>query len=71
MEIDGGEIFMALLGLAFLAWAAVVAWIGHGIRQDAKDVTNGLKEVSADLQRYIVQTEARLARIETKMGLGQ
>jgi len=59
--------YMALLSLAFGAWAGVVGFIGHGIRTDLRAIGADLKEQSHELNQYIVQTEARLARIEEKL----
>lgn len=63
MEID----FNSILALAFAAWAGVVAWIGQGIRADIKDIGLDLKEESERLNKYVVQTESRLSRLETKI----
>ena len=60
--------FLALLALAFGAWAGVVGFIGHGIRMDLRQIGTDLKTQSKELNTYIVQTESRLARIEQKIG---
>jgi hypothetical protein len=59
--------FNTVLAVAFGAWAGVVAWIGQGIRGDLKSIGQDLKEESEKLNEYIVHTESRLARIETKV----
>jgi hypothetical protein len=59
--------FMALLALAFGAWAGVVGFIGHGIRMDLKQIGVDLKIQSKELSNYIIQTETRLARIEQQI----
>jgi hypothetical protein len=56
------EFTNTLLAVAFTAWAGVVGYIGGGIRND-------LKKVSADLNKYIITTETRLAIIETHLGI--
>jgi hypothetical protein len=63
LEID----FNSILALAFAAWAGVVAWIGQGIRGDIKDIGLDLKEESERLNKYVVQTESRLSRLEARM----
>ena len=63
MELD----FNSILALAFGMWAGVVGWLGHGIRSDIQKLGTGLKENSERLNAYVVQTEARLARIEEKL----
>jgi hypothetical protein len=55
MEFD----FNTLLGVSFTAWAGIVAWVGNGIRSD-------LRQLSERLQAHIVQTEGRLATLESK-----
>lgn len=52
---------ISLLVLAFTAWAGVVGYIGVGIRKD-------LKEVSRELNMYILSTEKRLAYVEARLG---
>jgi ABC-type uncharacterized transport system involved in gliding motility auxiliary subunit len=56
------EFLLAILSVSFLCWAGVIAWIGNGIRSD-------LREEAKKLNTYIVQTEKRLATIETQLGL--
>ena len=63
MEVD----FNSLLAMAFGMWAGVVAWLGHGIRQDLRGIGDDLKQESKKLNEYIVHTEARLARLEEKI----
>lgn len=67
MEVD----FNTILALAFTAWAGVVGYIGVGIRNDFQkigkrldDIRTDLRQESERLQRYIVQTETRLAVLE-------
>lgn len=62
MELD----FNTALALAFTAWAAVVGWIGQGIRSDLGEIGDDLKRESEKLNQYIAQTEARLARLEER-----
>ena len=63
MELDSNTV----LALAFGAWAGVVAWLGQGIRSDVKSIAEGLTDQSKRLNEYVVQTEARLARIEERI----
>jgi hypothetical protein len=63
VELDSNTV----LALAFGAWAGVVAWLGQGIRNDVKGIAEGLKDQSKRLNEYVVQTEARLARIEERI----
>ena len=56
--------FNSLLALAFGMWAGVVAWLGHGIRADLKEIGEDLKSEAQRLNQYILQTETRLARLE-------
>ena len=56
MEVDFGSIF----GVGFTLWAVVVGVLGGRI-------LSKLDETAADLQRYIIQTESRLASIETQL----
>lgn len=58
--------FNSVLAMAFAAWAGVVAWIGQGIRGDIAEIGKDLKEESERLNQYVVQTEARLARLEAR-----
>lgn len=62
--IQPHEAILTILSLAFLCWAGVIAWIGNGIRTD-------LKEESRKLNKYIVQTEKRLAILETQAGYNE
>lgn len=78
MELNAGEIIMSLLALGFAAWAGVVGWIGHGFRKDFGDIRGELKGVRADIQkegeklnRYIIQTEARLSVIEDRLAVAR
>lgn len=58
--------FNTLLALAFGAWAGVVGWLGQAIRNDIHAIGDELKDESKKLNQYIVQTENRLARLESK-----
>jgi hypothetical protein len=69
MQVEVSEFIISILSMAFGLWAGVVAWIGHGIRSDLKDISVDLKSESIKLNTYIVQTEKRLAIIETAVGL--
>ena len=60
MEAD----FNSWLAVAFGMWAGVVAWLGHGIRADLKEIGQDLKHEAKRLNEYILQTETRLARLE-------
>lgn len=62
MEVEFHEIIIAILSIAFGAWASVIVWFGTNIRTD-------LKQTNEELLKYIVQTEKRLAILETKAGL--
>jgi hypothetical protein len=62
MAID----FNTLLALAFGCWAGVVGYLGQGIRRDIQALGTDLREESRKLNQYIVQTETRLARIESR-----
>ena len=66
--------FDTLLALAFSLWALVVAALGWGFRRDFRDIKEGVKGVRSDLQneaerlnKYIVQTETRLAVLEDRI----
>ena len=59
--------FNTVLALAFACWAGVVGYIGQGIRQDIREIGEDVKEESKKLNQYVVQTEARLARLEEKV----
>lgn len=61
------EIIVALLTLAFGAWAGVVAWIGHGIRSDLGRIASDIDQQTEKLNKYIVQTETRLAVVEDRL----
>ena len=58
--------FNTVLGLAFGAWAGVVGWLGHGIRNDLQGIRSDLAKESQKLNQYIVQTESRLAVLEDR-----
>lgn len=60
------ELFIAFFGVAFGLWAGVVAFIGHGIRTDLRGIRSDLKKESEKLNTYIVQTETRLAVLESQ-----
>ena len=60
--LSANEVISTILSIAFGCWAGVIVWIGNGIRSD-------IKEESRKLNQYIVQTEKRLAVIETTIGL--
>lgn len=64
METISPSTLLALLSLAFGAWAGVVGYIGHGIRTDLRAIGKDLREESRRLNQYILQTETRLAKIE-------
>jgi hypothetical protein len=56
MEVD----FNSILGVGFMLWAGVVGVLGTRI-------LTKLDTTAEALQQYIVQTESRLAVIETKL----
>ena len=62
--------FNTVLAVAFGLWAGVVGWLGHGIRQDLKDIRKALAEESTKLNGYIIQTETRLAVLEDRVESG-
>lgn len=63
------DLIISLFTLAFTLWAGVVLWLGRGLRGDVKEMTNEMKRESERLQQYIVQTETRLAVLESKAGI--
>ncbi len=64
--ISFGELISAAVAMAFGAWAGVVGWLGHGIRQDIRSLSKTLTNQSERLSAYIVQTETRLAVLEDR-----
>jgi membrane protein implicated in regulation of membrane protease activity len=62
MEMAFVKALLAILALAFTAWAAVIAWLGKGMFRR-------LDRTSETLQEYIVQTETRLAVIEDRLDI--
>jgi hypothetical protein len=66
--VDAGTLdFNTILALAFGAWAGVVGWLGHGIRNDLRGIRSDLALESQKLNQYIVQTESRLAVLEDRV----
>lgn len=62
-----GDLAISLVAVAFGAWAGVVAWLGSGIRSDIKSIAGELHSQSERLQKYIIQTETRLAVLEDRV----
>lgn len=65
--MDPSEIVSALFAVAFGCWAGVVGYIGSGIRSDIKEMARAMRDESRKLNEYIVQTETRIAVLESKM----
>ena len=57
----------AILAVAFGMWAGVVAWIGNGILKRLDQISADLRQESARLNSYIVQTERRLSVVEDRL----
>ena len=66
METSGIDI-SAILAVAFGMWAGVVAWIGNGILKRLDQISLDLRQESARLNSYIVQTERRLSVVEDRL----
>jgi len=69
MDATAQTAIFALLALAFGCWAGVVAYLGHGIRSDLRGIAHDLRRESEKLNEYIVQTETRLALLESTDGI--
>lgn len=67
MEVN--DILTALFAIAFGCWAGVVAYIGAGIRTDIRTMASEMRQESVKLNEYIVQTESRLAVLESHSGV--
>lgn len=74
MELNIGEILVSILSLAFLCWAGVVGFIGHGIRGDLRDIRREVRSFGGELKvegekfnRYVIQTERRLSVVEDRL----
>jgi hypothetical protein len=57
----------AILAVAFGMWAGVVAWIGNGVLKRLDQISIDLRQESARLNSYIVQTERRLSVVEDRL----
>ena len=66
METHGLDL-SAILAVAFGMWAGVVAWIGNGILKRLDQISVDLRQESARLNSYIVQTERRLSVVEDRL----
>ena len=66
MEAQGLDL-SAILAVAFGMWAGVVAWIGNGILKRLDQISIDLRQESARLNSYIVQTERRLSVVEDRL----
>jgi hypothetical protein len=65
--METGELVVALVALAFGAWAGVVAWLGNGIRSDLRTIARELDQQTDKMNSYIIQTEKRLAVLEDRV----
>ena len=70
-SITFGELIAAIIAVAFGAWAGVVAWLGHGIRQDIHLLSRALNDQGERLNSYILQTETRLALLEERISISR
>jgi len=60
------EAALTVLGMAFGAWAAVVAWGVQVIRQEVRDMKAAAKGTSDSLTSHVNQTERRLTMLESE-----
>jgi len=60
---------VSLLSVAFGLWASVVAWGVRRITGQLEGISKDLREEAKKLNSYIVQTEARLAVLESHTGV--
>lgn len=65
--METGELVVALVAVAFGAWAGVVAWLGNGIRNDLRTIAKELDQQTDKMNSYIIQTEKRLAVLEDRV----
>ena len=63
------SVFFGMLTLAFGCWAGVIGYFAHGIRSDVRAIAKNLAAEAEKLNLYIVQTETRLAVLESKTGI--
>lgn len=68
--MDPTEVIFSLLTLAFLAWAGVVGWMGRMVGRKLDRIVDRLDNEAEKLNEYIIQTEARLAVLESKVNGG-
>ena len=68
--MESHEVVLSLLSLAFGLWAGVVAWGVRRISTQLDNIGKDLKIESEKLNSYIVQTETRLAVLESVNKVG-
>ena len=60
---------VSFLSVAFGLWAGVVAWGVRRITGQLENISKDLRDEAKKLNSYIVQTEARLAVLESHLGV--
>lgn len=67
MEVDLG-VAITILGLAFGAWAWIVAWGIQIVRKEVTDLKKAGIDTAGALTEHIRLTERRLTMLETEFG---
>lgn len=69
--MDIAQLLLACLSVAFGLWAGVVAWGVRRISAQLESIGEDLRTEAQRLNLYIVQTETRLAVLETKNNIAR
>lgn len=59
---------IAIFGLAFAAWAWIVAWGVGVMRREFSELKGQVQAMGATQQAHVVQTERRLTILESEFG---
>ena len=61
---EAQDLIPLVLTFAFAAWAGVVGWIGKAVIHRIDKMHDSVVELDSEMQRWVVQTEGRLAALE-------
>lgn len=65
--VSVGDVVLALVALAFGAWAGIVAYLGNGIRDDLRTLNSTIEKTDTRLDTYILNSERRMTFLEAEV----
>lgn len=65
--VSVGDVVLALVALAFGAWAGIVAYLGNGIRDDLRTLNTTIEKTDTRLDTYILNSERRMTFLEAEV----